>query len=32
MYTVLVRFYFGEKKRLVERLKQIEVVVQDSSK
>ena len=33
MYTVLVRFYqIWWEKRLVERLKQIEIVVQDSSK
>ena len=32
MYTVFVRFYFGEKSATVGRLKQIEIVIQDSSK
>ena len=32
MYTALVHFHFGEKKRLVKRVKQTEIVVQDSSK
>ena len=33
MYTVVFLFYFSAgEKRLVERLKQIEIVVQDSSK